>query len=554
MSTDAREVEWQFDVLDLRPVVRWLTDPETWGELAAVVQVAPARSVTYVDLYLDTNDRRFHRAGYGLRIRRAARNRDDGGEATLKSLEPASADLGLRNRREVSEQLARADPAALLRSTGLVGERVRAVAGRKRLLSLFEVRTRRRRFSVSVERFPPGEIVLDEAAIRPPDGRSSARLRRVELELPERTLAPLEAFVDEMRAACGLQPARLSKYEAGLLSANIRLPRGVRLGPTEIEADATIGAVALAVLRRHFSALLAKEPGTRLGDDIEQLHDMRVASRRLRAALTLFADVLPPSGAELRAELGWIGKTLGAVRDVDVQLEQLDGWLVEIPEIDRGALTRLRSLLEQQRAMAREAMLEVFDSRRYAAFVTQFGRLVRVRAPSRSGHAALPARSVAPELVELRFRQVRKAASQIRPDSEPAEYHRLRIRCKRFRYALEFVADVYPDHTRPLIRRLAALQDVLGLHQDAEVAIDRLRRLAAERGGELEPTTIFAMGEIAERYRNSMGELRARYPAAYARATGKAWKSFRKVLEDQRPSPALAGGNGTGVAPDEAAP
>jgi CHAD domain-containing protein len=199
-------------------------------------------------------------------------------------------------------------------------------------------------------------------------------------------------------------------------------------------------------------------------------------------------------------------------------------------------------------------MLEAFDSRRYAAFVAQFGRLVRARAPSRSGPAVLPARSVAPELVERRFRQVRKVASQIRPDSDPADYHRLRIRCKRFRYALEFFADLYPHHTRPVVRRLAALQDILGLHQDAEVAMDRLRRLAAERGSELEPATIFAMGEVAERYRNSMAELRALYPAAYARATGKAWKSFRRLLEEHRPSPGIVSGSAIGVAPDEAAP
>ena len=120
------------------------------------------------------------------------------------------------------------------------------------------------------------------------------RLHRVEIEAPEPALAALRPCVEALRAACRLQPTALTKYEAGLLIGRSRDGPGRGSAPTEIEAEAPIGRVALAVLRRHFGALIAKEPGTRLGDDIEHLHDMRVASRRLRAALSLFADVLPP--------------------------------------------------------------------------------------------------------------------------------------------------------------------------------------------------------------------------------------------------------------------
>jgi CHAD domain-containing protein len=104
------------------------------------------------------------------------------------------------------------------------------------------------------------------------------------------------------------------------------------------------------------------------------------------------------------------------------------------------------------------------------------------------------------------------------------------------RYALEFLADLYPGQTGPLTKRLASLQDLLGLHQDAEVAIERLRRLASEHGAELPPEAIFAMGEIADRYRQSAAELRTRFPKSYARVTGKAWKTFAKLIETERPA------------------
>ena len=349
-------------------------------------------------------------------------------------------------------------------------------------------------------------------------------------------MAALRPFVERLQNACRLQPAKLTNYEAGALAAGLKTVP-VAFGSTSIEADAPIGRVGLAVLRRQFAALRAREPGTRLGDDSEELHDMRVASRRLRAALSLFAAFLPPSAEKLRDDLRWVGHTLGAVRDLDVQLEQLDGLLPDVPETDREALLAVRSLLETKRSAARETMLDALDSRRYELFVGRFSRMLRSARGRRSGPASLPARAVAPDLIEERFSALRKAAEQIEGDSPAAEYHRVRIRGKRFRYALEFLADLYPGRTRPLTKRVVVLQDILGLHQDAEVAIERLRRLAGEHGGELHPEAIFAMGEIAERYRRNAAELRARFPEAYRRVTGKTWKAFAKLIEAERPAP-----------------
>ncbi len=542
-----RELEWQFDALDLRPVVRWLEEhaaesgPET-------PTIAPVGTVNHVDLYLDTDDRRFHRAGYTLRIRSASRRANAEGEVTLKALGSPPAEAGPRVRRELSEQLERPDPKLLGSVNGPVGERVRAVAGKRRVAPLFEVRTRRRVYSLGSD----AEIALDETTIRLPAGGAPARLRRVEIEVHEGAEAAVSPLVEDLREACGLQPAWLSKYEAGLLSAGLRVPAPDTFGPTTIDPEAPIGAVARAVLRRHFSAMLAHEPGTRLGDDIEELHDMRVATRRLRAALALFSDALPASSTQLREELGWVGGALGAVRDLDVQLEQLDEWLAALPEADGQPLEVLRALLETERTAARTEMLDVLDSRRYQAFVQRFGRQLRSVRTRRSGPAALPARAAAPDLIESRFRRFRKAARRIGPHSDSAEYHRLRIRGKRLRYALEFLADLYPENSRPMIRRLVEVQDLLGLHQDADVAIERLRRLATERGGELSPMTLFAMGEIAERYRQSAAELRARFPAVYSRVKGKRWSALRREIEEQRPTPTApaedwrdpSGGNG----------
>ena len=528
----SRDVVWQFDAVDLRPVVRWLDEFAEEAE-SLLVRINPRASASQVELYLDTDDRRFDRAGYSLTIRRAGRGKAAGAEATMKELDSLTTDPPReRSRQEVSERLQSADPGLLGESDGPVAIRVRALVGSKRVRPQFEVRTRRRRLSVKVEGLPPGEIMLDEIAIRPTAGGAATRLHRVEIKAPEAALAALRPLVERLQTACRLQPASLTNYEAGALAAGLNAVP-VMFGSTSIEIEAPIGRVALAVLRRQFAALRAKEPGTRLGDDSDELHDMRVASRRLRAALSLFADFLPPSADNLREDLRWVGHSLGAVRDLDVQLEQLDGWL-DVRDADHETLAALRSLLEAERSAAREVMLADLDSRRYELFVGRFSRMLRSSRGRRSGPPSLPARTVAADLIDKRFRAFRSAAEQIRDDSPAADYHRVRIRGKRLRYALEFFSDLYPGRTGPLIKRVVALQDLLGLHQDAEVAVERLRRLAVERGTELRPETIFAMGEIAERYRLSAARRRDQFPKAYTRVIGKPWKAFRKMIEEER--------------------
>ena len=352
---------------------------------------------------------------------------------------------------------------------------------------LFEVRTHRRTFTLEQNGIRSGEVAVDETEILPASGGSPTGFSRIEVEVPEEVRPAVEPFVDALQAACDLSPARLSKYEAGVLASGLQPPPAVDLGATDVEPDATIGAVALAVLRRHFGALLASEPGTRLGDDSEDLNEMRVASRRLRAAMALFKDALPAALTGARDELAWLGRSLGAARDLDVQLEQLDHWQAELPEPDRAALGRLRSELERQRSAARSAMLESLESHHYNAFVSEFGRLLHDATPPETGPATRPARPLAADLIELRFGAFRKAARRIGAGSPPSDYRGLWIRGKRLQQALEFPADPYQREAAPLVSALAALQDILGLHQDAYVASTRLRELAADRGAALRP-------------------------------------------------------------------
>ena len=524
-----QEVEWQFDALDLRPVERWIASS---GPAAAEATIRPGTTHQQVDVYADTEDWRVYRAGYSLRLRRSRGT----WEATLKSLAPAGD--GPRRRIEISQPVPNGDPASLADREGPVSERLRAMAGRRPVARAFEVRTRRSTYELSIDGLPVAELALDRTTIPVGDGDEPARLRRVEVELKDGARG-VPRFVRELAEAGGLRPATLSKFEAGLLAHGHAPGSALDLGPTDVSAVHSTGEIAYAILRRHLLALVAREPGTRLGEDPEELHDMRVATRRLRAAIALFSPALPVRAASFRQELGWLGQVLGAVRDLDVQLERLGEWEAAAPPSEAAALESLRAGLRESRAAARVELLDALDSRRFDRLVDGM-RAMLVRGPSRRLPAArAPILAAGPAVLRPAYRKVRRAGDAIGADSPPAAYHALRIRAKRLRYALEFLEPVYGRPADRLIARLVVLQDLLGLHQDAEVATSRLREMATDPLAPLEPKAVFVMGRIAERYGQHAAQLREGFPKRYRRLRGSAWKDLAHVMRDRRP-PGLA--------------
>jgi hypothetical protein len=126
---------------------------------------------------------------------------------------------------------------------------------------------------------------------------------------------------------------------------------------------------------------------------------------------------------------------------------------------------------------------------------------------------------------------VRTRGDAIGPDSPPDDFHGLRIRCKRLRYAVEFLSPLAPNESEAMIRRLVAVQDCLGEHQDAQVAMQRLRAMAEE---DLPARAVFLLGRIDERYERQAEALRGEFPEVYAGIRGKAWDNLRRVLDGRR--------------------
>ncbi len=479
------EVEWQLDALDLRPVERWLAQrapginlgtPAAADEGEPSIVASPRPAARLLDVYFDTVDWRVGRSGFVLRCRRKGRGR----EATLKEL--SAANEGLRKRLEATEPLdPEGDGRLDLDPDGPVGRRVRSLAGARQLVPVLEVRTRRRPFDLTMDGRHVGEVALDETAITVGGDATRLNLRRVEVEVGAAYVDALSPLVEQLRRDCGLHPAMLSKFEAGLMAAGLSIPNHAPPAEAPITADTTALDLALAVLRRDAAAMLQHEAETRLGDDPEELHQMRVATRRQRAALSLFADLLPARAAAVSEELRWLADLLGTVRDLDVQMDKLVEWTAGLPPEHQPALEQLASLLSRHRAAGRQELLAALESRRYERLVVALRALV-----DRPGRPTMLARQpavvVVPDLIAGRHRKAVKAAKRAEKSRLPGDFHQLRIRCKRLRYAVEFAAPLYGPESKRLSKRIAGLQDELGQLQDAEAAAQFLKELAVGSG------------------------------------------------------------------------
>jgi len=279
------------------------------------------------------------------------------------------------------------------------------------------------------------------------------------------------------------------------------------MGDVTAEMALSVGELARSALSAQVAALLEHEPGVRVGEDIEAVHQMRVATRRLRAALSLFGDVAPGDAQALRGELGWLADRLGAVRDLDVQLAALGQVAEELPATPE-ALSPVRGWFEARRATARDELMECLDSARFAALLSEMvakarlgslAALVSVEVEEWPEGAHVLAVEALPDRLRRRYQRFRKATRAIDSHSPAPVLHRARIRAKQLRYSLEFSAPVYGKPARALIRCATALQDVLGAIQDAVVMHDHLQAMSLA-GRELPPGSIFLAGQLAERF------------------------------------------------------
>ena len=289
-------------------------------------------------------------------------------------------------------------------------------------------------------------------------------------------------------------------------------------------------AFAYAVLRREAALLAANKPQVESSPTPDEIHQLRVAARRLRVALRLFARMLPTKDAErFRADLRWFAGSLGDVRDLDVYTENFKAYVQSLPTAQRGGLSGYQMYLRRERAEARQRAAAAVASPRAAALLGDLERFVGA-GPSAGAlrrWGSLSVHDAMRSSIRRSVGRVRRLGNALTVRARPPQLHQLRIKAKRLRYELEFFADVYPP-LKQTAKECKALQDLLGTHQDVYAAMARLRRYAAlnrKQGGDgtLPPALVDLRKSQLALARDVRRSFRAQWPAFVA-AIGAARK------------------------------
>ena len=454
------------------------------------------RSLDLRTTYFDTRDLRLARWGYSLRHR--------AGEGWTLKFPNRGSSAALTRAEHLFPANGRRPPAAAL-------DLVRALVREDSLEPVAQLKTRRTLYAVSG---PEGELLVEvvDDQVSVIDGRRPARrFRELEVEMKAPGQEPLmEAVVERLRQAGAGRAHPTSKLMRALGPRALEAPEVAvgRLGPDPAPAALVRNAIAASVAR-----LLQHDPGARVGDDPEDLHQARVAFRRLRSDLHTFASLLDPEWvAATRDELRWAGGLLGEVRDAEVLRDRLRDRLESLPGEDRPAGSRLLARLDQARLAARSRLLDGMRSKRYLGLVD---RLLSAAARPPFVEGSAPTKEALLASVEAPWARLRSRARDLGPDATDEELHEVRIRAKRSRYAAEAAAPL-TARASDFAGAVARLQTILGEHQDAVLA----QRWLREQSRRVGTRTALVAGELLAAEGSAAAEARAAWP--------KAWKAARK--------------------------
>jgi CHAD domain-containing protein len=279
--------------------------------------------------------------------------------------------------------------------------------------------------------------------------------------------------------------------------------------PSSTDPAIKAAAEALAVQLRAMTA----EHDKAMTGDVEAIHRLRVATRRLRAALRMLREVAPSADADSAAEeLGWLCGAIGAVRDFDVLAELLQERATRLEADFIRALEPLSAAVRHQRATEQERLAAALDSERYRGLVQRLGGVAPEPASDSVALGAVAARLVRPQL-----RAMLRAGAGLDEASPQETLHRLRVRVKKLRYALEPLRAIGGKSVRKMLRRLERVQERVGMYHDAATAVEWLRGWAAE-SHDAPPAALMAAGALIHSFERRIRRLRARSLKAWRRA------------------------------------
>lgn len=374
-------------------------------------------------------------------------------------------------------------------------------------------------FSVSSK---AGRLTLRLESIRP-ERPAAAPYATLVLELVRGGAAALSLAAGLIRLQNGVDREQLAG--AREILSLLGLEAGPRLEaiPPWHRGDPS-GPFAVAILKTNFANMLAHESGARAGLDPEYVHNMRVAIRRMRAALRMFSKAfVKEDRARFNAELRWLAKVLGEVRDLDVYIDAIPRYLSCI-DADPGDYDFYLEELRARRDAARRVLLEALGSARYADFLARVQRFLSTP-PFSSAKVRLQA--VAASGLGRFSSEVFAAGREIATEED---MHALRIAMKRLRYAVEFLRGLAPKRMGRLAKTASRYQDILGRFNDAVVACGRVRK--AVREDDRDKIQAFLLGYLLACQRLAAMDAKYQFFRRWrAKGAKRLWQAIKSALQ-----------------------
>jgi CHAD domain-containing protein len=335
------------------------------------------------------------------------------------------------------------------------------------------------------------DVVLDSVKVLA-NGRAEQAFDELEVELVDGDEGDLDRLSDVLLAA-GAHRTKGTPKLLRVLELDEEAPPGRK---------APAGEHLAYLLGRQLRELETYDPGVRLGVEPEDLHRFRVATRRSRALIRASHPLVGERLGELGEELRWLGNVLGPARDLDVLIDHLRELVAGLGPDEAGGRLILGKL-EDERVEVRTAVLEALGSGRYLQLLDRFALEVGMLA------AAVPDVPLA-RVAHAEAARLRRAHAKLGRKPADERLHALRIKAKRARYAAELAAQQEGKPMLALAAAASALQDLIGAHQDAVVAQERVRALVTARSA-------LAGGRMVELERERRAAARKGLPACWRR-------------------------------------
>ena len=362
---------------------------------------------------------------------------------------------------------------------------------------------------------------LDRSVIEPINARRSAPGRlaftELELELDAGDVAGLEGLARHLVDEARLIPARSSKFERGLWASGLDPEQAGKPGKRRrFKGKDAFADMLYWYLGERRQSLARHRPIACEGIHPEGVHKMRVAIRRTRAMLTAFDDILPRKAAKsLDRDLKWIAGQLGAARDADVCAMAISDIHAALPTGSEAAIAPYVDYLRQGTLDAYNGLADVLCGRRYLATSNSLDRFISAGATC---NAELTIAKASQRFVRPAIRKTLRLGNRIDRCATSRELHKLRIRTKRLRYLLDLGISGQPRKVLATISALQKLQDLLGEHQDACTAGQRLDAFAASLPARKGTRALWlATGRLMQREDDRIAACRRRFPAAWSR-------------------------------------